>query len=1023
MTLLPASVSPVASAESVSQGPAAIILGAGRASRGGSPSALRSIDKESRVLDWILQGFSSLESLEVTFVAGYRAEEITAKYPEIRTSINTNWRRTGPAASLRSAPLERGRVTWITYSDIVFRPDAVERLSAMTGEIAVAVDSKWRFRYDGRSAEAILHAERVVVDGDRLVAIGPEVTESEATAEFAGLVKLDSDATNLLDDALNSGALASTATVPAIIAHLISMGVTASAVDLEGDWAELDAKQDLARFILGTKAESLERLSPMAHGGSIGDLLRISISDWDLTPEDCIDRAIRAFPSELLIVRSSAEAEDGWIDSAAGVHTSVLNVASEREALRSAINEVFESYRTRSPDDHVFIQKMLTDVKMSGVVMTRTHAIGAPYYVVNYDDVTNRTDAATAGMEVKTLWAHRGSVQNIRDPELRSVIDVVSKIEGLVGHDSLDIEFAVSGATVHILQVRPIVLRDTPAVVDDDEVDQFLLEAELKIRQLDACPSNLLGSHLHLSVMTDWNPAEIIGVTPKRLASSIYRFLVMDDVWAQQRFEYGYRDVRPQSLMLEIAGHPYVDVRASFTSFIPGALPDSLAEKLVNAYLARLSLFPALHDKAEFEILFTCLTTDFASRTLWLRAAGISDEETQLLHLALTEITAKGIARLEPDLMAMEDFETKTEQILALTTEGLESAVLLLNHAKQVGTPLFAHLARSAFVATAILDSLVRSMAITADQRDQFLGSIATVLTDLKTDAWRVRIGEISFETLVAKYGHLRPGTYDITAPCYASAPDLYFGPIVENSQEPPAESEFAWDSATEERVDSALLTSGINLSARGFLKFAVGAIAGRERSKFAFTKALSRALEGLADYGESIGLNRDDLAHIEISDLMNIGEHEQDPFDYLLRRSGEGQDAHIFARSICLPSQISSSAQIRCFTQDAAEPNFVTTKKVQGRVVIAPDDPSVDIRGVIVLIANADPGFDWMLARGIGGLVTCYGGSNSHMAVRAAELGIPAAIGVGSAKFEALLEASAIQLDCESRSIDRIMQ
>lgn len=1013
----------MASAEAVFRGPAVIILGAGRGSRGGSPTALVSIDRESRVLDWILQGFSSLESLEVTFVAGYRAEEITAKYPEIRTSINTNWRRTGPAASLRSAPLERGRVTWIVYSDIVFRPDAVERLNAMGGEIVVAVDSKWRFRYDGRSREAMQRAERVVADDDVLIAIGPEVSETSATAEFAGLVKLGGDAINLLDDALNSGALAPTATLPEIIAHLLDLGVSASAVDLEGDWAELDAKQDLARFILGTKAESLERLSPMAHGGSIGDLLRISISDWNLSPEDCIDRALRAIPAELLIVRSSAEAEDSWIDSAAGVHTSVLNVAGEREALRSAINEVFESYRMRSPDDHVFIQRMLTDVKMSGVVMTRTHAIGAPYYVINYDDVTNRTDAATAGREVKTLWAHRASVQSIGDPELRRVIDVVSKIEGLVGHDSLDIEFAISGATVHILQVRPIVLRDTPAVVDDDEVAQFVLETESELLRLEACPRNLLGSRLHLSVMTDWNPAEIIGVTPKRLASSLYRFLVTDDVWAQQRYEYGYRDVRPQSLMVEIAGHPYVDVRASFTSFIPAALPDELGERLVNAYLARLLSFPALHDKAEFEVLFTCVTTDFESRTSWLKGMGISDEETALLNAALIEITAQGIARLDRDVKELEDFEAKTEQILGLRTEGLESAILLLNHAKERGTPVFAHLARSAFVATAILDSLGRSLAITNDQRNQFLGSIATVLTDLKTDAWRVQIGDIDFEALVAKYGHLRPGTYDITAPCYASAPDLYFGPIVENSQEPLAESEFAWDTATEERVNEALLASGIDLTMQGFLKFAVGAIAGRERSKFAFTKALSNALERFADYGESIGLNRDDLAHIEISDLMKINEHGQDAFDYLLRRSGEGQDAHIFARSICLPSQISSPSQIRCFTQDAAEPNFVTNKKVQGRVVVAPDDPSEDIRGVIVLIANADPGFDWMLARGIGGLVTCYGGANSHMAVRAAELGIPAAIGVGSSKFEALLEASSLQLDCESRSIDRIMQ
>lgn len=1012
----------MAPAESSPRGPTAIILGAGRGSRGGSPTALRTIGEDSRVLDWILQGFSSLENLDVTFVAGYRAEDVLAKYPEIRISINTNWRRTGPAASLRAAPLQRGGDTWITYSDIVFRSDAVKRLSATSCAIAVAVDSKWRSRYDGRSKEAVLLAERLLVDGDRVLAIGPNVKETDDTAEFAGLVRLDARSTDLLDDALNSGELAPTATLPMMISHLMSLGLTVQSVDLEGDWAELDAKQDLARFILGTKAESLERLSPMTHGGLIGDLLHISKTSWDSNAEECIDQVLQTIPSALLIVRSSADAEDSWIDSAAGVHTSVPNVARDRDSLRSAIDEVFDSYIVRSQDDHVFVQRMLTNVKVSGVVMTRTHDVGAPYYVINYDDVTQSTDAATAGREVKTLRVHRGSIRRIPNPELRRVIEVVAEIEALVGHDSLDIEFAVSEGEVHILQVRPIVLREIPDVASDDEVTQSIQEAEEELLRLDACPKNLFGSHLHLSVMTDWNPAEIIGITPKRLASSLYRFLVMDSIWAEQRSEYGYRDVRPQPLIVDVVGHPYVDVRASFTSFVPASLPDELGKKLVNAYLTRLADFPALHDKAEFDIVLTCMSTEFESKTEWLKEIWISEAETAILREALTDITNRGIERLNADLASTVSFELRTEELLRTKPRGLESAGLLLKHAQTQGTLIFAHLARAAFIATEILDSLVISKVISGNQRAEFTGSIATVLTELKNDAWRVRTGAMDFETLVERYGHLRPGTYDITAPCYASAPDLYFRPIVENSQEPQPESEFAWDSATTHGVTTALLAAGINLDSREFLRFASAAIAGRERSKFAFTKALSNALEALADYGESVGLNRDDLAHIEIETLLNFDDTNQDPFEYFLRRSGEAQDAHILARSICLPSQITLSSGIRCFSQDAAEPNFVTNKKARGRVVVAPNDPSLDLRGVIVLIANADPGFDWMLARGIGGLVTCYGGANSHMAVRAAELGIPAAIGVGVSKFDALLEASSLQLDCESRSIDRIM-
>ena len=38
----------------------------------------------------------------------------------------------------------------------------------------------------------------------------------------------------------------------------------------------------------------------------------------------------------------------------------------------------------------------------------------------------------------------------------------------------------------------------------------------------------------------------------------------------------------------------------------------------------------------------------------------------------------------------------------------------------------------------------------------------------------------------------------------------------------------------------------------------------------------------------------------------------------------------------------------------------------------------------------------DYLFSKNIGGLITCYGGANSHMAIRCAELGIPAVIGCG---------------------------
>ena len=79
------------------------------------------------------------------------------------------------------------------------------------------------------------------------------------------------------------------------------------------------------------------------------------------------------------------------------------------------------------------------------------------------------------------------------------------------------------------------------------------------------------------------------------------------------------------------------------------------------------------------------------------------------------------------------------------------------------------------------------------------------------------------------------------------------------------------------------------------------------------------------------------------------------------------------------------------------------------------------DLTGKIILIEKADPGFDWLFAHKIGGLITLYGGVASHMAIRCAELGLPAAIGCGSLVFKFVSGSKTIELDCSSRQIHRV--
>ena len=102
--------------------------------------------------------------------------------------------------------------------------------------------------------------------------------------------------------------------------------------------------------------------------------------------------------------------------------------------------------------------------------------------------------------------------------------------------------------------------------------------------------------------------------------------------------------------------------------------------------------------------------------------------------------------------------------------ELLTSAKLLLEDCKKFGTLPFAGLARCAFIAIEILNSFVEQKIITNDEKMKFLSNIKTITSQMQYD---LRIGKKYF---IKKYGHLRPGTYEITSKNYEENFDNYFG-------------------------------------------------------------------------------------------------------------------------------------------------------------------------------------------------------------------------------------------------------
>ena len=102
--------------------------------------------------------------------------------------------------------------------------------------------------------------------------------------------------------------------------------------------------------------------------------------------------------------------------------------------------------------------------------------------------------------------------------------------------------------------------------------------------------------------------------TPKKLALSLYRYLITDEVWRKARSQMGYKVSAGMPLMITLSGVPFIDCRLSFNSFLPVDLPDKISEKLINAWIRNLELNQHLHDKVEFKIIIGEYSFDFYDR-------------------------------------------------------------------------------------------------------------------------------------------------------------------------------------------------------------------------------------------------------------------------------------------------------------------------------------------------------------------------------------------------------------------------
>jgi glutamine kinase len=993
----------------------------------------------SSVLEWNVRAFADAGVRDVRFVGGYHIQKVVERFPSLTFEFHAEWEQEGVIAGLLLAMrhLHRARPLLVVDGNVVLRAGALDALRTTPGEIVCGVqratesggvDGTW-----SRDAQGSLSTGR-----DR---------------RLSGLVFLRSGA---FDRAVGIARAAfqsdPRADVSCWVQALHDARCEVAACELDGFCSSLRVPRDLARFVLGTKAQTLERLAPMLEGCTIPASSAFTVGRWRREPDVVLRELASALPAQRLVVRSSSLLEDMFASSNAGKFHSELDVSHAE--LPGAIERVAASYAkggTASSDsDQVLVQEYVCDARVNGVLFTRVPDDGAPYYVLNDDHADGATDTVTSGSSrtARTMLVgrHAPRAATQRGPAWQArIFDVAKRVESLVHHDALDIEFAVDhDECIHVLQVRPLA-HDRPQACADADVAIELDEVRGMVASLLGPSAWMLGPRSVLGVMPDWNPAEVIGVCPRPLTLSLYRSVITDGVWARARARLGYRDIGPTPLMYALSGRPYIDVRASLNSFLPAQLDDAIGARMIEAGVERLIAEPSLHDKIEFELLPTCMDADAPRWRSQLGDAGLSAAEvtSTMECVALHTDGMIGVGRLDIDTWcarvatlcsARERFVDASRESGASRETGPHAflcAKRLLDEARELGTSSFAVLARLAFVAVAMVRSLVRVGVIAQDDADHIFASVPTVASEVTSDFARLKSGSMHRDEFLVRHGHLRPGTYDILSPSYAEAPGQYLGREVQRervvrraaSARPAVHARDVLMSK-QRAVDGALRAAGLKTSAESLATFVEAAIPAREYAKHEFTKNVSIALAHLARGVERFGLTRDDASFLTIERLLQLAVESPSAAERteLHRVVGLYRKRHAITTTLRLPHLIVRPGDVDGFVIPALRPNFVTRARAMGpgRELRPGPAPHRGLDGAMVLIENADPGYDWIFSHKIAGLVTKYGGVASHMAIRAAEFRIPAAIGCGDTIFEPLRGAPMIALDCAAERVWR---
>jgi hypothetical protein len=623
------------------------------------------------------------------------------------------------------------------------------------------------------------------------------------------------------------------------------------------------------RIKFETKARTLSFLYSRNLIFNVPKVYFFSVNNWKKNKDIICEYIHKNFDS-LVVIRSSAINEDTLEKSAAGTYQSYLNIKNEKKKIIRNVDNVIKSYKKKknySDKNEILVQNMIKNVWTSGVIFTKNIKNSSPYFIINYDDISGKTDKVTSGSDEysnKVLKILRGKEHKLLSPRFQKLIKGTKQLENIFNNENLDVEFVIDkNLNIFLLQVRPII-----KVIKFYDANSFYKKIDNVNKFIQKNVTNKNDVKKIYGQMPDWNPAEMIGKYPKELSMSLYSNLITDKSWYLARKLMGYNQFKNNKLMLSLAGQPYIDVKKSFYSLLPNGLPKKLKNKLVAISLQKLNQFPELHDKIEFDCSVSCQTLNTKKLIDKVYLNKLKKKEVEIFHKELKKLTINNLnveknSIFEKSIRKIEKLKIYQEEKINFNFYNLKKYI---NFVKKYGIVPFSIFARNAFISKIILKSLVDTKVFSKKDESKFLFSVESIVTDLIKDSSKLAAKKIKLTDFKKKYGHLRPGSYDIESKSYKYMNENFFTSFTKKNKINMYEK-FKLTKSHKKRYENIILKENFKFKDfKGLLNFIKKSIFWREYSKFIFTKSIDQIFLTLKNFARKNQLSVSQLAFTDIN-------------------------------------------------------------------------------------------------------------------------------------------------------------